>query len=613
MIFSACLDHTGVIEGYNYPVKTFISLPPIDVINTALTDLDIERASNSKAEWPQLDKLFAAGYMLTDGFSRSAAGWEVIDIESKINSQYPNNSLFANADELILEDGVDIPLNDRLEWIEYWNFHVFNRTNTLEKRKIKGDVECASARQMFSYLDIFYEKDDEKKPTATSHLEKVSEEGERIDKRSRSYKRGKQMQSQADPNWPKIGTINNHWMDRFASKIVEWDTVDSKTEYGKLAQLIKHYMFEPSITDFDNAYLENAGKAVSNRKIYPGTFQPQRVSYSDWSKFAEYQIKTMGSASSDNEFQYVLELIGSRIWCILLTFVSKKFKQKDKKTLAKREDYFVYVCDLVKFYHDINLIETKRNGIVKPWLQNNYIIAYIMQKIKWMLICAQTYLSLFENKKFVEKIISTWLGMKIADSYYILAKIADCTKYHHNQYLLWLKTEGLKFLFENVFSEEIDNWMKYNTQAYNYKTLFCLPVDWKKPQEEKKDNGGTGTGTKRTNMEDGDGDEEDGDGDLPAKKRRKIMFQNKEQFKDTCTGFMAELADFYFNQTANENNDSTNINTNMEIDSLKLSNGLNDKLVDYYDKQIAELEKFANASAEDNSTTNDKNTNKIPE
>ena len=76
-------------------------------------------------------------------------------------------------------------------------------------------------------------------------------------------------------------------------------------------------MLEPTITDFDNAYLENAGKAPNNRN----TYQPQRVTctYSDWSKFAEYEIKKMGAASSDKDYKYVLELIDVRIWSIFLT------------------------------------------------------------------------------------------------------------------------------------------------------------------------------------------------------------------------------------------------------------------------------------------------------
>ena len=75
-----------------------------------------------------------------------------------------------------------------------------------------------------------------------------------------------------------------------------------------------------------------------------------------------------------------------------------------------------------------------------------------------MLLCGQTYLTIFENKKL--------------------------------KYLVFLKETGLKFLFENIFVEEIDNWMKYVGKAYNYKQLFCLPHDWKKPKTQ--DNNGNG-------------------------------------------------------------------------------------------------------------------------
>ena len=91
--------------------------------------------------------------------------------------------------------------------------------------------------------------------------------------------------------------------------------------------------------------------------------------------------------------------------------------------------------------------------------------------------------------------------------------------------------------------------MKYNTQAYNYKTLFCLPVDWKKPKVDNQgsvtnDTDKAITGSKRNEMENnGDGNDE---AHLPAKKRHKIMCQNKEQFKDTCAGFNGRISRFTF-------------------------------------------------------------------
>ena len=79
--------------------------------------------------------------MLTDGFTRSASGWEVIDNKSKIHATYPNNSLFQSPALMILEDKLDTAWNERVEWIEYLDFHLFTKTNTIEKVKREGDVE----------------------------------------------------------------------------------------------------------------------------------------------------------------------------------------------------------------------------------------------------------------------------------------------------------------------------------------------------------------------------------------------------------------------------------------------------------------------------------------
>ena len=535
-----------------------------------MTNYALSVLKNDSA-WEPLDSYLYAGLLLTNGFTRSGFGWEVIDHVELFKTKYPNSPLYNRPDLFVLaeEDITEIQYPNKSN--DYQNYYFIPQSGTWEKLKSANDSTATKATQVFHYLGVMNESKVE--PTGNESESDDDPNGAR-DTQSAKYIAAAEAKKIADPNLPSVSAQEKGWLNQFATAVEEWE---SKTAYGRLAQLAHHFSMDITETDFDRKYLEWSGYASNNPKLYPPEFQPGKVEYTTIQGISDETITNLTSVSSELDFANALALLQYKTWIILLTWKSESGARKYNGKNNKRKQYFQYICDLNEIYQQLISLENKKVGIVKPWLKQNGIIAYVMQKIKWMNMCGKTYVTVLEQPITGTILIDEFLIFQPLDvKYSILAKIQDM-KNDNNLYIKWLFESGLKNFFEKfVVDKELNKWKSMINKAYRYKELWCLPLDWKAPVIEQKSEEGKNnvndTKPTATNAL-----------SLPPIKRRRLTLDSAT-LSAAVTGFIQDTMAAQYTRTGNDT-------LMQEIDVVKLWTDTTGLFCGWINEQADEQEK----------------------
>ena len=562
------IDSPKSSNGFIYPLSKVVVCPPRDFTSVQLSGKEF-RCVRSGKSLPILEKYVQCGQLLTDGFTRSACGWQVIDCKLELKRKFPDNKLYNECD--ILDD---IPyhkyLNEyAINWLGYEGYKNVSETKTIETMRDKTDETTSNATQVFEFLGLIdqsNEADSESDPRIDKasnpfayNAESESDEtpsGTRK-KNSSQYIRSTMSKHNCDPNLWIVNAHSKSWLNEFNCYISNWNEKDVTTVYGLLKQLVEYFQTDITVTDFDTAYFECTGSYKSNLHLYPERWQDKQIKYTNFSKIETNKASSLTTLSNDNEFTQVFYNIKCKIWYILLTYLAKRALNTNKKQ-TKRDIYCNYVYDLTNIYNELKLVDSKKEGIVSGFLIKNPLIAYIMQIIKWLIMMNQQYVTLFEHKSFATKIETRWNLMTLPSKYEILSFVQTVPKECDNSYVKYLRNEGLPYIFDNIFDKEIGQWQRMIGKGYTFKELWYLKSNWKSPLSRINSNTNKNASTNTQTQSQGTKTKLGVDSQLqePAQKRRRLEIKNRAEFKQTLTLLFNETIDAQLTENANKKDEA---------------------------------------------------------
>ena len=482
-----CIDGGYVDADFAYPIKKIVTIPFIDNKHIILTDNDILGLKFGK-KTIAMQKYFRSIQLATENFNTSQYGFKVLDFELEDFVQSSTNPL-SGKPELYEMDDVD-ELTQKLSqifWAKPKHYHLVEKTNTFE-RKIHDkydEKKAENAQEIWELLsddksktendNIKTEQDKQKDNKKQSNIANVSLSRIDKDKEDKAKK-------QYDPNYPVIAGYDRLWYLQFLGDTNVMNLNIELTTTEEIVKIIEYHRIFINTTSFDRKFLAMSDQSGGLDHLYHNFDGPKNLKQLDWqfltTTFA-IDINSITSVSSIDVFRSAASLCIIKFYIVMLYCKSILNAEKYQTLNSLRQNlYTEVIMDLIAIYKDVVYLENQKHAFTRYYLRYYKLFAYVMQAIKWMLLCNVYYSTFLENPTFWDLLQLDFKEMPDGMQAEILKSIYDSSG---DVMIQWLKNnDGLAILFDSDFKKLQQNWInnKYKIDI-NYKQLWCLPDEWK--------------------------------------------------------------------------------------------------------------------------------------